>query len=630
VIQKRIHLVCVPWHALKYPSLALGILSGQVKEHCPNWQCDTTYLNIQWAEYLAEKTSGAIGVDEYSEIGEDKQRSAPGEWVFSNALHRTDEWQIDRYKETFVHGEELFRLVVLAHRFAPEFVDAAAEQLCAGEPDVIGLTSTFAQNIACLALARAIKLRAPQIKIVMGGANCDGSMGRAIHEEHSFVDFVVTGEGEDALVQLLEAIDGKREFSAVQNLTWRAADGSSVSNDQAATADISKLPPPNFDAYFDQFMASSLTGAVEPSLVLETSRGCWWGAKHHCTFCGLNGSTMAYRMKSPDNVIREIVHLVSRHQVLDVIMADNIIAMQSFEDLLPRLKDMDLDVRLQFEIKANLTTEQIALLRDSKVLHVQPGVESLSSHVLRLMEKGVNGAQNVYMLREMERHNITVSWNLLAGFPGEREADYEKMLAAFSSLIHLQAPIGVTRIMIQRFSPFFDKPWLGFEQKNPSPCFEVIYDRSSKVLEKMVYMFESQPQGVSDEIIDRMDSEIRSWRAAYRAGSALTHDVRDGCVHVADRRPGFGPAERALDATESAIYLAMDQPSRIGGIVRRVADLDVPRSQVDDILDRLRGWGLVFEDEGWWVSLSIGPQANRIREVHCTRPRELQEELVDA
>jgi hypothetical protein len=74
----------------------------------------------------------------------------------------------------------------------------------------------------------------------------------------------------------------------------------------------------------------------------------------------------------------------------------------------------------------------------------------------------------------------------------------------------------------------------------------------------------------------------------------------------------------------------MDQPSRIGGIVRRVADLNVPRSQVDDILDRLRGWGLVFEDEGWWVSLSIGPQANRIREVHCTRPRELQEELVDA
>ena len=48
---------------------------------------------------------------------------------------------------------------------------------------------------------------------------------------------------------------------------------------------------------------------VVPTLLFETSRGCWWGAKSHCTFCGLNGETMAFRSKSPRRALDELEQL---------------------------------------------------------------------------------------------------------------------------------------------------------------------------------------------------------------------------------------------------------------------------------------------------------------------------------
>ena len=67
------------------------------------------------------------------------------------------------------------------------------------------------------------------------------------------------------------------------------------------------------DDYVAQFGASSLTAVETPTLALETSRGCWWGQKHHCTFCGLNGEDMQYRSKSGPRAREELDFLVDRH-----------------------------------------------------------------------------------------------------------------------------------------------------------------------------------------------------------------------------------------------------------------------------------------------------------------------------
>src|SRR5439155_957173 len=86
--------------------------------------------------------------------------------------------------------------------------------------------------------------------------------------------------------------------------------------------------------------------------------------KHHCTFCGLNGLSMAYRAKTPDRAFREILELAERYGVDEVTAVDNILAMDYFRELLPRLKARGIGLKLFYEVKANLTREQVRLRVD--------------------------------------------------------------------------------------------------------------------------------------------------------------------------------------------------------------------------------------------------------------------------
>ena len=87
----------------------------------------------------------------------------------------------------------------------------------------------------------------------------------------------------------------------------------------------------------------------------ETSRGCWWGAKSHCTFCGLNGSTMAFRRKSPSRAIEEIAYLSARWRAPFIQFVDNILDMKYFDTVLEELAERQLPTRFFYEVKANLS-----------------------------------------------------------------------------------------------------------------------------------------------------------------------------------------------------------------------------------------------------------------------------------
>ncbi len=92
-------------------------------------------------------------------------------------------------------------------------------------------------------------------------------------------------------------------------------------------------------------------------LPYEAGRGCWWGEKHHCTFCGINGQGMVFRQKSPDKVIAEFREITRRHGLPRVCMVDNIMPHRYFQTLVPRLGQEVPALHLFYEQKANLTLE---------------------------------------------------------------------------------------------------------------------------------------------------------------------------------------------------------------------------------------------------------------------------------
>mgnify|MGYP002623966348 CR=1 FL=1 len=496
--------------------------------------------------------------------------------------------------------------------YAEEFVDLVVTEVLARAPSLVGFSTTFMQNVPSLAVAKRIKARDPGVRIVFGGGNCDGPMGAALHRNYPFVDFVVRGEGEEVFPRLIDVLDDRTDdvrddqLATVPGLCWREASGHCRTNPQPAPLPAERIPVPDFDDWFTQLEQSPVAAHLEPKLVLETARGCWWGEKHHCTFCGLNGTLMKFRAKSPETVLTELDELTRRHRVLDVIVVDNIIANDFFRMLLPRIAALDWDLRLHYEVKSNLRPEEIAAFREARVTHVQPGIESLVSPVLRLMDKGVTGTRNVRTLRDCESAGLTVTWNWLYGFPGERVDDYLPVLRQLPALVHLQPPGGVARMLLERFSPYFDDPALGFAQRRTARPYRHVYDLSEAQLRDMVYLFDTEPAGLTDADAEPLHELIERWTAGYPDSTLVRIDEPDAIV-VRDRRVGWPTVDHRIDdPVARAAYLALEHGRSLPALRRELAaaGFSVSESELRPILDDLATRGLVFHESGQWITLA--------------------------
>src|SRR6201999_2928669 len=134
---------------------------------------------------------------------------------------------------------------------------------------------------------------------VLGGANCEGEMAEGLLGLGASIDYIFSGESEETFPAFLEAVlAGERPDNRIIN--------------GRPCNDMDGLPTLSSAEFFEQRPAylPEATSARSTLLSYETSRGCWWGQKQHCTFCGLNGEGMAFRQKSPERVIRELKTLL--------------------------------------------------------------------------------------------------------------------------------------------------------------------------------------------------------------------------------------------------------------------------------------------------------------------------------
>src|SRR5262249_41725 len=156
----------------------------------------------------------------------------------------------------------------------------------------------------------------------------------------------------------------------------------------------------------------------------------------HCTFCGLNGEGMSYRRKSNERVIAELENLLRESPTRSVVMTDNIMPREYLRTLLPQLPDKLPRIRVFYEQKSNLTWADAQNLRRAGITAIQPGIEALSSGLLRLMKKGVQARQNLMLLRYGRMTGIDLVWNLICGFPSDLLSYYEETLRLVRLIPH--------------------------------------------------------------------------------------------------------------------------------------------------------------------------------------------------
>jgi ribosomal peptide maturation radical SAM protein 1 len=452
----KVRFVAAPFLPEHQPALGVSSLSAVLAQR--GIPTDIKYLNIDYANSIGEELHKYITLA-------NPPNFLLGEMVFTEAVWGQNDrawkeyldrvlsaWQEPAYVERQPDNlESLLADVSTLRKHAPAVVRAWAQEILDGMPRIVGFTTTFQQNMASLAVAKEIRRLVPrqEVSIVFGGANCEADMGRAIANHFPFVDYVVSGEGERAIVDLTAAILGGRNASGDQPSYPRWSTGSMIQT-------MDDLPVPDFDDYFIAVRGSDI--GDKANLVAESSRGCWWGMKSHCTFCGLNGQTMQFRSKQPERFASELRTLSKRYGPTYFSIADNILDMKYVRALFPQLAGTNEAITLFYEVKANLRRDHLELMAAGGIVRLQPGIESLSTPILRLMGKGTSRLQNVQLLKWCREFGIEVAWNLLYGFPGEDPAEYDSIAELIPSLCHLQPPLGSGQVRIDRFSPYWRSP----------------------------------------------------------------------------------------------------------------------------------------------------------------------------
>jgi ribosomal peptide maturation radical SAM protein 1 len=394
--------------------------------------------------------------------------------------------------------------------------------------------------------------------------------------------------------------------TGLPGVVLRASDASTTipAKEVEQVEDLDALPYPDLSDFYEQRRSLPLASRYPPAVVFETARGCWWGAKHHCTFCGLNGRMMAYRSKSQTRAYEELAHLVASYGH-EVVNADAILDMRYFKEFLPRLAAEGPAIRMFWQMKANLRPDQLELLARAGVTRIQPGIEALDSELLTLMKKGCTMLQNVQILKLAAESGLSVVWNLLYGFPGESAEAYKRSAQIMPKLRHLQPPSHAGRVLADRFSPYFQKPESFGVRLEPAAAYRSIYPFDETGVRRLAYHFDMHSAALDciEETAAPMVAEQGVW-SDHHAESALYCEDEGETVVVADERWGWDRAVRVFDGAEAEVLRLCWRITSWNRI-----ELELGPHLSDTVLraaiDRLLSLGLLLQEEGQFLALPL-------------------------
>ncbi|WFU25535.1 RiPP maturation radical SAM C-methyltransferase [Bradyrhizobium sp. CB1717] len=529
-------LVNMPMSAVERPSLALGLLKSVLTR--AGLRSSIVCANIWFMEY--------IGLPDYHLLESSPPEEALVDWLFAGVAFPEFEPDHDAFLDRYFNRTPMHAGKGMAESRANlqklrllmgEFIDWTADKVLMHRPAIVGCTSTFGQHVPSLALLRRLSERSPGVVTLMGGANCESVMGRTTHARFPWVNYIVSGEA-DALMGALcyDILHRGKDipsadlpfgvFGPAHRKAGYPATPMRDSVPRAVIKNMRDLPLPDFSDYFAELERSLYADRIHPGLPMEFSRGCWWGERSPCTFCGLNGGSITYRQKPAEQAVEEMIEMSTRYGSSRIEAVDNILALDYFEKALPHLTAMPRKLAIFFEVKANLKRHEVEKLASAGIRWIQPGIESLDTRILKLMGKGTTAAHNVQLLKWCRQYGVRVSWSVLWGFPGESDAWYSEMAACLPLLHHLQ-PGRTVRLRYQRYSPYHyaaDKYGL---KLLPARAYSYVYPLSEIELADQVYYFE--------------DSEDNDVGGHYAAGDA-------------NRRPGLQAVTLAVDAWQRSWY----------------------------------------------------------------------------
>jgi len=617
----RVLLLSMPWAKLAEPSLGLAILQAVLMRE--DIESRVRHFGIELLRYV--KASSYTAIADINALNEflftqslERDISAKQLIALSHVADGLMAKPSELSTRAQTRAEFIDYFLTIRNRAVPGYLDECVSFVKAHQPTLVGFTCMYDQTFASLALATRLKAQMPDLMIAFGGYALEGSAGLELLKCFDCVDVVAFGDGEPVIAGLARASVGTAKLEDIPNLAWR--ESGVIRQSPRERIDMGDSPEPNFTDFFrdlDEFERKDAVRIVANVIPLETSRGCWWGQKHHCTFCGIDEQTLQYRQRPAAQVLDMISSVSAKYPGRTLRLVDYILPHSYFATVLPQLATRQPGgPRLTCEVKSNLSAVRFDLLRDAGFIEIQPGIESFSSAVLQRMRKGVTGIQNVLTLKLGKARGIKIDWNILYGFPDDQLDDYEQLIQIIPHLYHLDPPFSCGDVLVTRFAPLHTEPQrFGLGTPKKHRIYDVLLSDEFSVrrklqLENLCYFFDSpwRPSTALQSLHTVIDGQVDHWKEAARAhkGHRLSHRTDGDIIEFVDRRMlREQPQIRFYPAEVMQLYAPIHESvMNVRDLISGARSLSTARAQ--DMLESMLADRLVFREGDRVVGLSMG------------------------
>lgn len=311
------------------------------------------------------------------------------------------------------------------------------------QPDFIGISNLFAvsENI-CLELADKFKKLLPQTKIVIGGTNA--SVRAEFFKKHRAIDYVIKGEGEYAMLDLMEGREADDQFHWIKNLD--------------------ELPFPAYhllNCVIENYFKGNLIllYIYKRLLPISTSRGCI----RQCVFCSGRENLGYWRARSPENVIKELLYLKDKFGIKEINFVDANLCLQKdrFIKLMELMRKNKLNLKwspsggIYIE---SFTPDLVKLMRQTGCHSVYLAIEHGDERMQKYIGKVVPLDKIQLLVKEFRKRGIWTHGNFVLGLPGETKEslkncwEYIKKAKLDSATFFIGTPLPGSRLYDEMLS----------------------------------------------------------------------------------------------------------------------------------------------------------------------------------
>ncbi len=337
----------------------------------------------------------------------------------------------------------------------PRAVDARVGELLALEPEIIGFSTTTSGFLDAYDMAAALKATRPELANVFGGVHVS-SIGAELMDRFSAIDYMVLGEGEETMTELVRG-DPPGD---IRGLVWRDQEAVVTNPPRTKIADLDTLPFPAYElvrGFPRQYHLPPFSYIRTPGTSISTSRGC----VYRCDYCDRSVFRKGFRCNSAEYTYAHFKWLKERFGIRHVNIYDDLFTLkrQRVIALCEKLADAPLGIQFNCAVRIGHTDEALLeALKAAGCLMVSIGMESGDPELLKQLKSGVTLDQVRETVTAIQKKGLRVKGLFMMGVIGETPETVRRTSDFVISL-------GLDDMNMSKFTPF-----------PGAPCFPTIRD----------------------------------------------------------------------------------------------------------------------------------------------------------